>query len=329
MVRGAPATPPAAPPPRRPAAIAEVPTLRRSRRWLQLTLGALLACSCAGQAQKKDSGQVGVVPVAAGIWMLTGEGGNMALAVGDSGALLVDAGYARTAPRLAAAIRTLTPRPVRYVLDTHWHEDHAGGNAALAATGAVIVAQDDVLARLSTDQVVRGTSFPAVPAAARPTITFRDTFAFHLGGNDAVAVRLGPAHTDGDVAVFWKKANVIHAGDVVVFYAYPFFDSESGGDIRGLVAAVDRILALSDAGTRIIGGHGPLGSRADLIEYRDMLAGITNRVAGQLAAGKSLPEVIASRPSADYDARWAKPGTMPADTFVALIYRSLLPRPGT
>ena len=129
--------------------------------------------------------------------------------------------------------------------------------------------------------------------------------------------------------VFWKKADVIHAGDVVVFYAYPFFDSESGGDIRGLVAAVDRILALSDAGTRIIGGHGPLGSRADLIEYRDMLAGITNRVAGQLAAGKSLPEVIASRPSADYDARWAKPGTMPADTFVALIYRSLLPRPGT
>jgi glyoxylase-like metal-dependent hydrolase (beta-lactamase superfamily II) len=306
-----------------------VPTQRRSCRWLELTLGALLAGSCAGQAQKKDIGQLGAVPVAAGIWMLSGEGGNMAVAVGDEGALLVDADYARIAPRLAAAIRALTPRPLRFVLDTHWHPDHVESNAALAAQGAVIVAQDNVRVRLSTEQGLGAVRFPPAPPAGRPAITFPDTLTFHLGGSDVVAAWVGPAHTDGDVVALWRQANVIHAGDLVVDYGYPFIDAASGGNASGMVAALDRLLAVSDAGTRIIGGHGPLGSRADLVEYRDMLAGITGRVAGQLAAGKSLPQVIASRPSADFDARWAKPGTMPADTFVALIYRSLLPRPGS
>jgi len=292
------------------------------RRFLP-ALVALLTCACGGRAQHGGNGPIRVLPVAANIWLLTGEGGNMVLAVGDDATLLVDAGYAREAPALAAAIRALTPRPVRYLLDTHWHADHTGGNAALAAAGAVIVAQDNTRRRLAVEQVTRGQHFPPPPPAARPGIGFRDALTFHLGGSDAVVSWAGPAHTDGDVIVFWKRANVIHTGDLTCYYAYPYFDEDSGADIAGMVAAVDRIVALTDEHTRIIGGHGPLATRADLLEYRDMLKGIVQGVSTQLAAGRSVAQIIASRPTAPYDARWARPGTMPPDTLVALIYRSL------
>lgn len=273
--------------------------------------------------QHDDSAPYRVVAVRPGIWMLSGEGGNVALAVGRDTTLLVDADYGRAAPRLAAAIRALTRRPVRYVLDTHWHTDHAEGDAALAAAGAVIVAQENTARRLSTEQVTRNHHFPPAPPAGRPTVVFRDSFVFHLGDDDAVATWLGPAHTDGDVVVRWRQANVIHTGDLTCYYAYPYFDEDTGGDVAAMVAAVDRIVAMADDSTRIIGGHGPLATRADLVQYREMLATITGRVARQMAAGRTAPEVIASKPTAEFDTRWYKPGTMPPDTFVALIYRSL------
>lgn len=258
--------------------------------------------------------------------MLSGEGGNIALAVGEDATLLVDSDYARSAPRLSTAIRALTPRPVRYVVNTHWHSDHAEGNAALAAAGAVIIAQDNAGARLSSEQVMRGVHFPPSPPAARPAITFRDTLTIHLGGMDARLAWVGPAHTDGDVIVYWKQANVIHTGDLTCYYAYPFFDEDTGADIVGMVAAVNRIVAMADDRTRIIGGHGPLANRADLVQYRDMLSTIVGRVSAQVRAGKTVTEIIASKPTADYDSRWARPGTMPADTLVALIDRNLRAR---
>ena len=167
----------------------------------------------------------------------------------------------------------------------------------------------------------------APPVAARPTVSFRDSFTFHLGGgNDAFVTWVGPAHTDGDVIVFFKQANVIHTGDLTCYYAYPFFDEDTGADIVGMVAAVDRIVALADENTRIIGGHGPLATRADLVQYRDMLKTIVQRISAQVAAGRNVNEIIAAKPTAEFDARWAKPGTMPADTLVALIDRNLRAR---
>ncbi len=302
---------------------------RRLFRWVLPALAAVFAAVPGCLGQRPEAKPFTVVPVSAGVWMLTGEGGNIALAVGSDTTLLVDTDYARSAPGLAEAIRGLTQRPVHYVLDTHWHADHAEGNAALAAAGAVIVAQENTRARLSTEQVMRGHHFPPPPPAARPTISFRDSFTLHLGGaNDALVTWVGPAHTDGDVIVYFRKANVIHTGDLTCYYAYPFFDEESGADIRGMVTAVDRIAALANDSTRIIGGHGPLATRADLLQYRDMLRTIVGRVAEQKAAGRTVAQVIASKPTAEFDARWARPGTMPADTLVALIYRNLRPRPG-
>ncbi len=288
---------------------------------------AFLCCGLAAapgcRAQLADSASYQVVPVAQGLWLLSGQGGSIALAVGRDTMLLVDTDYGRSAPRLAAAIRALTQRPVRYVLDTHWHTDHAEGNAALAAAGAVIVAQENTARRLATEQVTRGRRFPPPPPAGRPTVVFRDSFVFHLGDDDAVVTWVGPAHTDGDVIVRWPRANVIHTGDLTCYYAYPYFDEDTGADIRGMVVAVDRIVALSDDRTRIIGGHGPLATRADLLQYRDMLATIVGRVSAQIAGGHSVAEVIASKPTAEFDARWYRPGTMPPDTLVALVYRSL------
>ncbi len=216
---------------------------RRLFRWVLPALAAVFAAVPGCRGQRPEAKPFTVVPVSAGIWMLTGEGGNIALAVGSDTTLLVDTDYARSAPRLAEAIRGLTRRPVHYVLDTHWHADHAEGNAALAAAGAVIVAQENTRARLSTEQVMRGHHFPPPPPAARPTISFRDTFTFRLGGgNDALVTWVGPAHTDGDVIVFFKKANVIHTGDLTCYYAYPFFDEERGVAAHGQgdVAALSR-----------------------------------------------------------------------------------------
>lgn len=302
--------------------------MRRRSAGLPVYLAlAGLAATAACRAQRRPVTSFRVVPVAAGIWMLSGDGGNVVLAVGRDTTLLVDADYARAAPELSASIRALTRRPVRYVLDTHWHTDHAEGNAARAAAGATIVAQENTRRRLSTEQVMRHNHFPPPPPAGRPTRAFRDTLTLHLGGLDAVVSRVDPAHTDGDAIVVFRPANVIHTGDLTCYYAYPFFDEDTGGDIRGMVAAVDRIVALTDDRTRIVGGHGRLATRADLLAYRDMLATITGRVAAQQAAGKSVAEVIAARPTAEFDARWAKPGTMPPDTLVALIYRSLRAKP--
>ncbi len=297
---------------------------RSCLRRLGLTAVVLLISSPAALAQQRDSLQV--VPVAPGIWMMAGEAGNIALAVGSEGALLVDAGYARTAPRVLAFARSLTDRPIRFLLDTHWHADHAEGNAVVAAAGAIVVAQENTRIRLSTAQRMRGYTFPPLPPPARPALSFTDSIAFHLGGNDAVAFWVGPAHTDGDVVVVWNQANVIHTGDLTCYYAYPFFDEDTGGDVASMVQVVDRLVAMSDGATRIIGGHGPLATRADLVQYRDMLGTITGAIARQIAAGRSVAEVIASKPTAPFDARWARPGTMPADTFVALIYRNLKAR---
>ncbi|HEX9106896.1 MAG TPA: MBL fold metallo-hydrolase [Longimicrobiales bacterium] len=296
--------------------------MRRRRVCCAVFLCGLLAAALSCRAQQPDS-SFKVVPVASGIWLLSGPGGNIALAVGEQATLLVDADYAPSAPALAAAIRRVTTRPVRFLLDTHWHSDHAGGNAVLAAAGAVIVAQDNTRQRLSSEQVTRGYHFAALTAAARPAISFRDTLTFHLGGSDALAFWVGPAHTDGDVVVSFPQANVIHTGDLTCYYAYPYFDEDTGADIRGMVAAVDRIVALANDSTRIIGGHGPLATRAELVQYRDMLKTIVQRVADQRAAGKSVAQVIASKPTAEFDARWYKPNTMPPDTLVALIYRNL------
>jgi glyoxylase-like metal-dependent hydrolase (beta-lactamase superfamily II) len=262
--------------------------------------------------------------VAEGLYMLTGSGGNMGLSVGTSGTYLIDDQYAPLSEKILAAIRAITPDPVRFVVNTHWHGDHTGGNENMGKAGALIVAHENVRVRMSREHFMAafGRKIPPSPEAALPVVTFTDAVTFHWNGDEIRVHHVPPAHTDGDSIVHFVKADVVHMGDVFFNGGYPFIDTSSGGRVDGVIAAADRVLAAVGEKTRIIPGHGPLATKADLQAYRDVVKTLRDRIATLKAEGKSRDEVIAAKPTADHDAKWGG-GFMKGDTFTGLVYDSL------
>lgn len=242
-----------------------------------------------------------------GLYMLSGRGGNIAVSTGTDGTFLVDDQYAPAVPEINAALGRLGAPPTRFVLNTHWHHDHTGGNEPLAAAGTVVVAHANVRSRMSMPQErgFLGGATPASPAGALPIVTFDDALTLYLNGHRIRAMHLAQAHTDGDVAIHFEGANVVHAGDLLFNRRYPFIDIDSGGTVEGLLAAVDHLLAVTNDGTRIIPGHGPLATRADLAAYRAMLVETSARVRKLLDEGRDADQIVAAAPNADYDATWA------------------------
>jgi cyclase len=268
--------------------------------------------------------EIGTEKVADGIYMLTGRGGNIGLFVGKDGAFLIDDQYAPLSEKILAAVKAVTPDPVHFVVNTHWHGDHTGGNENMGKAGALLVAHENVRRRMSTEQFNETfkRKTPPSPEDALPVVTFAEGLTFHWNGDEVRVFHVPPAHTDGDAVVQFVGANVVHMGDVFFNGSYPYIDTSSGGRIDGVMEAVDRVLKGTDDQTRFIPGHGPLGSRADLVAYREMLGAVRDRIAGLKAAGKTRDEVVAAKPTAEWDAKWGA-GLMKPSVFVGIAWDSL------
>jgi glyoxylase-like metal-dependent hydrolase (beta-lactamase superfamily II) len=262
--------------------------------------------------------------------LMSGRNGNIGVWHGADGIVVVDDSLAPLAPKVLETIRKIADGPIRFVINTHWHPDHTGGNEVLGAAGGIVVAHDKVRARMSEEQFIElvNMRIPPSPAAALPIVTFDESLTLHLNGDRLDIVHVTDAHTDGDAVLWWRAANVVHAGDVYLSGSFPFVDLDSGGTLAGLVAGVEAILARVDDATIVIPGHGPVSNRRELSEYRDMIVTIGRRIREGVEHGRSLDEVLASRPTAEYDARYGQ-GFMTPTRLVGILYRDLTrPRSG-
>lgn len=286
------------------------------------------AAQAAGRAAQTHAGAaatpVKVTRLSGNVYLLQGEGGNMALQTGPEGNILIDSSYAPAVPRILEAVGNVSKDAPFALINTHWHGDHTGGNEGLHAAGFTIFAHQNTRERLSTPQTIKlfHSTSPAAPTGALPTITFEESFRIWRNGDALDLVHYAPAHTGTDIYIHFKEANVLHAGDIWFNGIYPFIDESTGGTIGGMIRAAKRTLVVADSETKIIPGHGPLGSKADFQKYHDMLSAVRDKVAALKAAGASELEAVAKRPTAEFDAAWGK-GFMNADTFTGIVYRTL------
>lgn len=259
------------------------------------------------------------------VYLLQGKGGNLALSVGADGLFLIDNDLAEIRAATRKAIAAISPEPVKFVVNTHWHSDHVGANALLGEEGAIIVAHDKVRARLLKGGRIAAldANIPPAAPAALPVVTFADSLTFHWNG-DTVRVEhpVASGHTDGDGVIFFEEDNILHSGDLFFNGLYPFIDVSSGGSLSGTLAGVERLLERCDAQTRIIPGHGPLGNKQALQRYRDMLVVVKQRIETLKAEGKSREQIIAAKPTADLDAQWGN-GFLKPDQWVGIAVDAL------
>ena len=299
-----------------------------SRHAAATLLGALLLFATqAGWAQGVATIAVEAQALRAGLHVLRGAGCNVLVWTGSDGVLVVDSGDAVAAPQLLEAIARISSDDLRLVVNTHWHPDHVGGNAALRRAGASSVAHVDTRARMSARQSIAAQEIevPAAPRDALPVVTFDDTLMLHLNGDRLALLHVPGAHTDGDLIALWQVANVAHVGDVYRADGYPFVDTANGGSLAGLVAAIETVLSRVDARTVIVPGHGPVSNRAELSAYRDMLVAVGRRVRELVDGGSSVDEVLAAQPTAAFDERYGAAGES-TERFVQVLYADLAGR---
>lgn len=310
-----------------------------------LAMGAIVAVFANAQ-QTAENAELHILPVQGNIYMLVGAGGNITLSIGKDGILLVDTGLPQMSDKVLEAIRKLSDKPIRYIINTHVHADHIGGNekiakagstiaggnvvgdiGASAQQGATVIAHEGVLDRMSAPTG----SQPAVPSAAWPTDTYNGAEKELFFNGEAIQMFHEPAaHTDGDTIVFFRRSDVVSAGDLFVTTSYPIVDIDRGGNIQGVVKALNHILDITipaekqEGGTYVIPGHGRLCDEADIVEFRDMTTIIRDRIQDMVKKGMTLEQVKAAKPTRDYDPRYgADTGFWTTDKFVEAVYKSL------
>ena len=271
-----------------------------------------------------DTVEIKTTQLAGNLYMLEGSGGNIGVSVGEDGVFLIDSQFAELTDKIINAVAAITDEPIRYVLNTHHHPDHTGGNENLAAHDVIILSHENARKYMAEGNfnVVTQRELPPLPESALPVISFNESLSLHINGENIRAFHVDPAHTDGDAFVYFPDANVIHVGDVFRTTSYPLVDAGANGSFRGIMAAYKRLIDLAGPGTKILPGHGVLSTREDVQQQLAMFETILNRVQGHIEEGRSLEEVIAATPTAEFDQRWGSGRVTGAD-ITTVIYNEL------
>ena len=297
--------------------------LKKVLGWCLLPL--VLVASGVIAEEHAESAKVTAVPVTDGIYMLMGKGGNIGISIGEDGTFAIDDEYPDMSAKVAAAIKQLAGGGIpKFLVNTHWHGDHAGGNTHFGKQGSIIVAHESVRDNLKVDKTIKLFNMhqPASPKEALPLVTFQKGMSLHLNGDDIRLLHVANAHTEGDAIVHFTKANVIHTGDTFFNGFYPFIDVDSGGGIAGMIAACNTVLALADDKTKIMPGHGPLASKAELVAFRDMMVTAQANIQALIDAGKNEAQVVAAKPLAALDKAWGD-GFLSSDVWTKIVYSGM------
>lgn len=269
----------------------------------------------------QDDAKIEPIKITDQIYMLTGKGGNLGVFIGQDGSFLIDDKFAPLTEKVIAAIESVGGNLPKFLINTHYHGDHTGGNENFGKQGTLIFSHDNVRDRLANGSFIREFNMkaPATSADGLPVVTFSEDISFHLNGDKVHAIHVPHSHTDGDAIIHFSSANVIHAGDIIFSGFYPFIDVSHGGSIKGMIEGVKLILSLSDEQTKIIPGHGPLTNKAELTNYLTMLETAYDRLRKLKADGKTAQEAIATDPLADLEEEWGD-GIFTGEKWIAIIY---------
>src|SRR5438067_9447638 len=287
-----------------------------------LAFAAMLVCAAASAQQQQDFSKVEikVQKVRGTVYMLTGSGGNIGVSVGDDGIVIVDDEFAPLAPKIKEALKSISTKPIKFIINTHFHGDHTGGNEVFARD-APIIAHDNVRGRLAAGSKTTGRETPPAPKGALPIITFNDTATIHVNGEDIKAVHLPHGHTDTDAVMFFTKSNVVHMGDDLFFAQFPFVDLENGGSVRGLIKNLEAIMPMIDDDTKLIAGHGALSDKKALNEWINMLKGTVAIEGEAIRKGKTLEEIKAEKTLVAWS-NWNQ-GFMTLEKYEEQLYKEL------
>ena len=285
-------------------------------------VGIVLLMASLALAQDFSKVEIKVQKVGGTVYMLTGAGGNIGASVGEDGIVIVDDQYAPLADKIQAALKGITDKPVRFVINTHWHGDHTGGNAYFSRQGTII-AQENVRERLKNGGKVLGNDIKPAAREVLPIITFNDRASVHLNGEDIKAIHFPHGHTDGDSVIFFTQSNIIHMGDDFVTYGFPFIDLESGGSAAGMIGACEKVLATVQPDVKVIPGHGPLSTVADLKPFVAMLKDAVARVQKGIQQGKTADQLKQEKVLAGYESWGGEGKFVTTDKFIDTLYNDL------